>query len=429
MDLTICILDKAGTITCMASLIIASVCLSLAFAAPSINEHKTASNTEDVTFLMPGVQPKIEDTYLCIPMKTSDIPRYIVGFQPHANMEISHHMLLYGCETPGSDQPVWNCGEMATKGGDYHKGPVCGSGAKILYAWAMDAPALSLPKDVGFKVGDDTGVNYLVLQVHYKNVKPFLPPRNEKDSSGIVLSMTNVPQARRAGVYLLGTSGYIPSKTTTYMETMCTFDNDFNVHPFAFRTHAHMLGQVTSGYRIRDGQWTEIGRKSPQLPQMFYNATTPGLVIQKGDILAARCTMKNNLDRDVMIGSTQNDEMCNFYMMYYTEGGDKIMPETYCFSAGPPQYYWQKDARMEDSLPNRPSTISVVPGTDEVLMQNAEPGLYADENKSGEQYEAIYDVKGADMNLDPSVLDPLELDRLLEYLKSRGPRAYDEDYY
>ena len=28
----------------------------------------------------------------------------------------------------------------------YKAGPVCGSGAKILYAWAMDAPALSLPE-------------------------------------------------------------------------------------------------------------------------------------------------------------------------------------------------------------------------------------------------------------------------------------------
>ena len=40
-----------------------------------------------------------------------------------------------------------NCGEMAMKGKSAYKaGPVCGSGAKILYAWAMDAPALSLPE-------------------------------------------------------------------------------------------------------------------------------------------------------------------------------------------------------------------------------------------------------------------------------------------
>lgn len=30
--------------------------------------------------------------------------------------------------------------------------------------------------DVGFKVGGDSDIKYLVLQVHYKNVENFLPP-------------------------------------------------------------------------------------------------------------------------------------------------------------------------------------------------------------------------------------------------------------
>jgi hypothetical protein len=67
-------------------------------------------------------------------------------------------MLLFGCEEPGSEQQdVWNCGEMSktvdsnlntmTKK-QYESGPVCNNGGKqtILYAWAMDAPKLILPK-------------------------------------------------------------------------------------------------------------------------------------------------------------------------------------------------------------------------------------------------------------------------------------------
>ena len=30
--------------------------------------------------------------------------------------------------------------------------------------------------DAGFMVGGDTGINYLVLQIHYKDVSNFLPP-------------------------------------------------------------------------------------------------------------------------------------------------------------------------------------------------------------------------------------------------------------
>lgn len=33
-------------------------------------------------------------------------------------MNVAHHMLMYGCGEPGSNQPVWNCGEMAKKEND-----------------------------------------------------------------------------------------------------------------------------------------------------------------------------------------------------------------------------------------------------------------------------------------------------------------------
>jgi len=29
------------------------------------------------------------------------------------------------------------------------------------------------------------------------------------------------------------------------------------------------IGRVVSGYRVRDGKWTEIGQKNPQLPQVM----------------------------------------------------------------------------------------------------------------------------------------------------------------
>jgi hypothetical protein len=62
-----------------------------------------------------------------------------------------------------------------------------------------------------------------------------------------------------------------------------------------------------------------------------------------------------------------------------------------------------------------------------LLQQTAVPQLYEDEGT--DQYESEYDVKGADMNIDPEDLEPYELERLIEYLKERGPRAYDEEYY
>ncbi|XP_064475097.1 peptidylglycine alpha-hydroxylating monooxygenase-like [Ornithodoros turicata] len=325
--------------------------LSLIFVFLPTNVFSAIPNNEVHKFplLMPHVQPKQNETYLCtgfhLPVKEH---QYIVAFEPNATMHTAHHILIYGCTSPGyseRDTPraIWNCGEMAGSTAHYVTGPVCRSGSQIIYAWARDAPALTLPDKVGFKIGGRSGIKYLVLQVHYADTSSF-QDGTKTDASGIVLSLLpskTKKVTRRAGVYLLGTGGMIPPKETVHMETACRIQEDFTLFPFAFRTHTHKLGKVVTGYVIRDGQWINIGRRDPLKPQMFFPANK-GIKIKKGDVLAARCTMYNFRDRTTYVGSTGNDEMCNFYIMYYVDG-DKIPSGNTCFSSGPPLYYWNAD--------------------------------------------------------------------------------------
>ncbi|XP_060068910.1 peptidylglycine alpha-hydroxylating monooxygenase-like [Ylistrum balloti] len=374
---------------------------------------KRDSKTENVDLLMPTVQPKVKDTYLCYGMKMNETPTYIVGFRPHANKEIAHHMLLYGCKEPGvrDKNAIWNCGEMAHTTSSYSTAGVCGEGQQIVYAWAMDAPALQLPEGVGFKVGGNTNIDYLVLQVHYKDVSPFLA--GETDSSGITLVTTDQQMPKRAGVYLLATGGRIPAHSVEYLESACPLRTDLTLHPFAFRTHTHTLGKVVSGYRVRDAKWEEIGRKSPQEPQMFYNATSPGMEIRNNDILAARCTMENNLDRTVYIGATQNDEMCNFYMMYYVNG-DRIADQNSCFSSGAPYYTWESSPYAGNmNLKEQPQTVSLVPGEKTPKRKGPVAKLERAENPERRQQRP----RGHAVNRN-------DFARLLQALNT----AYDSDY-
>lgn len=73
-----------------------------------------------------------------------------MGFESLADPHKVHHVLLYGCEEPGSQDPVWDCGEMSpTKGGQenrYSQSPICQTSPNILYAWAKGAPKFELPK-------------------------------------------------------------------------------------------------------------------------------------------------------------------------------------------------------------------------------------------------------------------------------------------
>ncbi|XKL65698.1 hypothetical protein PGB90_009118 [Kerria lacca] len=282
--------------------------------------------------------------YLCTPVKINpEKSYYIVGFEPNASMKYIHHMILYGCLVPGRAESAWNCGEMAQL--DYNKDSAnpCHLGSTILYAWARDAPKLELPEDVAFKIGRNTKINYLVLQVHYNQAEHF--KNGMTDNSGVYLHYTETPLPKLAAVLLMGTSGFIPAGSTESMETNCVINEDKVMHPFAFRTHTHNLGVRVSGYRIRiindKEHWTLIGQRDPLTPQMFY-PVEKNMIIQKDDMVAASCKMDaTKKDHYTVVGPTGEDEMCNFYLMYWVEDSSPL-EQQYCFTSGPPYYHWRQ---------------------------------------------------------------------------------------
>ncbi|XP_050976464.1 peptidyl-glycine alpha-amidating monooxygenase isoform X2 [Labeo rohita] len=288
---------------------------------------------------IPGVIPTESDSYYCmaVPVPTSR-EAYIVDFVPHASMDTAHHMILYGCKTPYATQGYWDCGKEPG---------TCRDQPKIMYAWARNAPPTKLPKDVGFKVGGDTKINYFVLQIHYGDAKNFRD--HHRDCSGLTLRMTSKPQPFIAGMYLMMSVNTVipPGKKVTNADIACTYTSS-PMYPFAFRTHTHSLGKVVSGYRVRNGQWTQIGRQSPLLPQAFYPATN-SIDVKNGDILAARCVFTGEGRTTIThIGGTSNDEMCNFYIMYYMDNSHAV-PYMNCGDDGSSELF--QNIPSEASIP------------------------------------------------------------------------------
>ncbi|XP_026310087.1 peptidyl-glycine alpha-amidating monooxygenase isoform X11 [Piliocolobus tephrosceles] len=257
---------------------------------------------------MPGVIPKQSDTYFCMSMGLPvDEEAFVIDFKPRASMDTVHHMLLFGCNMPSSTGSYWFCDEGT-----------CTDKANILYAWARNAPPTRLPNGVGFRVGGETGSKYFVLQVHYGDISAFRD--NHKDCSGVSLHLTRLPQPLIAGMYLMmSVDTVIPAgEKVVNSDISCHYKN-YPMHVFAYRVHTHHLGKVVSGYRVRNGQWTLIGRQSPQLPQAFYPVEHP-IDVSFGDLLAARCVFTGEGRTEAThIGGTSSDEMCNLYIMYYME--------------------------------------------------------------------------------------------------------------
>ena len=91
--------------------------LAICFAIlANLDPTQGIENEDYFPLLMPKVHPTLVETYLCTPIRLNEAEtHYVIGFKPNATMHTAHHMLVYGCEEPGSDADVFNCGEMSVK--------------------------------------------------------------------------------------------------------------------------------------------------------------------------------------------------------------------------------------------------------------------------------------------------------------------------
>ncbi|XP_063277743.1 peptidyl-glycine alpha-amidating monooxygenase isoform X3 [Prinia subflava] len=322
---------------------------------------------------MPAVTPKQSDTYLCmsVPLPVSD-EAYVVDFKPHASMDTVHHMLLFGCNEPSSTDNYWDCDEGT-----------CKDKSNILYAWARNAPPTRLPKGVGFRVGGETGSRYFVLQVHYGDISAFRD--KHKDCSGVTLHLTHQKQPLIAGMYLMMSVNTVipPGKKVVDADIACHYKRS-PMHLFAYRVHTHRLGKVVSGYRVRNGQWTLIGRQSPQLPQAFYPVKYP-VDISYDDILAARCVFSGEgRTTETHIGGTANDEMCNFYIMYYMEAKHAVSYMT-CTQNINPEMFRNIPQEANIPIPVKSDVLKMMHGHHEEIKDSDTSSLLQQAKKEEEE--------------------------------------------
>ncbi|XP_059168734.1 peptidyl-glycine alpha-amidating monooxygenase B-like isoform X2 [Physella acuta] len=353
-------------------------CLLMLLAGITTAVQVSEPRTEDI--LMPGAKPQQMDAYLCTAHPVSDVEAYIYKFEALADATTAHHMLLYGCDGPAfSSLEIWPCHVMCK-----------GSKSSILFAWAKNAPPTVLPKDVGFRIGSNTSIKTLVLQVHY--AKQF-EESDPADHSGMKIYITQTKPQFVAGIFLLmDTSFTIPNGKKTYpVDISCENYMDASIFPFAYRTHAHGLGRVITGYQY-NGTYHEIGKGNPQWPQAFYPANK-NIEVKPGDFLAARCTYDStSMVYPVSVGSTGNDEMCNFYIMFYTDSSVQD-PSGSCGGNDIPEITGKHfPLDVSDPLPPNPdleeeakgthhhggmsgshSTVINDTQTEEILMRGAKP--------------------------------------------------------
>ncbi|VDK68562.1 unnamed protein product [Onchocerca ochengi] len=213
-------------------------------------------------------------------------PEIAIRFEPFANADRVHHILLYGCAYPALPKPFWKGFNICRYFGSH-----------ILYAWARNAPDFHLPKDVAFSVGHDyDSIKYLVMQVHYAH--PFVG--KILDYSGITLHMIDERPHHLAAV-LLFVSGTSIQPGFSHFQTniSCLYSGDTPIHPFAFRTHTHTMGRVVSAFYKHADKWIMIGKRNPQWPQLF-QPIEKNLTILNDDLMAAICVYDSSMKKSIV---------------------------------------------------------------------------------------------------------------------------------
>jgi peptidylglycine monooxygenase len=198
--------------------------------------------------IMPMIVPAQNEVYLCtsIDLSQTNETFWIRGFEPRVTDGRIHHMALAGSvlEPPKTRFNMWNCGNNGKPANDpnYPNHPLFPDGKEgedtTLYLWGMGGKTTMLPKDVGFKIGANSRIKYLVIQVHYINIEGI---DKNGDASGVYVYYTRKPQRKVAGMLSMHVDTKVPKFARSYQDVACRIEeNKVLFHNYS-AAHGHHL--------------------------------------------------------------------------------------------------------------------------------------------------------------------------------------------
>ena len=235
-----------------------------------------------------------------------------------------HHIIVDGCTNEIQEQ---------TDAKNTYDIPCAGK--SIIYAWALNADPLVLPKNAAIRVGGHSKLNSIKIECHYKDQFDGVD-----NLTGIEVEFTEMAPKSLVGIFLLG-ANYMALKPHVYTNVNCGCQHKKDpIDVFALRTHAHNNGRVITGYRYRSGEFDMIGKGNPLWPHAFYTRVGGPIRLEPGDYITATCRYFNDNDETIGVGASRINEMCNLYLMYSVPFKDEPLEYLQCWGyrdVGPSQ--------------------------------------------------------------------------------------------
>eukprot|EP01084_Bolivina_argentea_P034773 64410_1 len=256
--------------------------------------------------------------------------RYDLLTQP-GNEGVVHHIALYNCPSYRvTSQSHVNTEGVCDEWDENMPSKYCRNG-QMLHGFGVGTNNFTYPVHVGYEIGADSTVNYLLMEMHYENTYLL---NNVSDTSGVRIWYT--PQIRKysAGNIMFGLNPTIPNYhliphgvsrvvNTAYCLPKC-MQNGIpakGVKAFAVLLHQHYLGAVLKLRIVRNG--TEL---KPILEDYAYDFNYQQTVkiderdIFPTDTLILEChynTLHINNSNVTFGGESTQDEMCLAQIVVY----------------------------------------------------------------------------------------------------------------
>uniref|UniRef100_T1IHN5 DOMON domain-containing protein n=1 Tax=Strigamia maritima TaxID=126957 RepID=T1IHN5_STRMM len=272
--------------------------------------------------------PAIETTYWWsihkIPPLSNKhhIVQYEAVIEP-GNEGLVHHIVLYHCEIPVTQQLNNYSGLGSSKLKLYHKTCI-----RMLAVWTLGSSPFRYPKEAGAAIGGSNFSQYVKLEIHYNNRQL----KNDLiDSSGIRLYYTSQLRPYDVGVLELGLEytakmGIPPLENEFILHGHCIPEcTEKGIPPpgivvFASQLHTHMTGIRVTTRHIRNGiEMALLNRDDHYSPhfQEIRILKAP-IHVLPGDGLITSCTYNTSGRAQItMTGYSTTDEMCMNYIHYY----------------------------------------------------------------------------------------------------------------
>ncbi|CAL8312878.1 unnamed protein product [Lota lota] len=238
------------------------------------------------------------------------------------NLDLVHHMLLYGCPRNVTDDYDGNC----------YTGNIVDSCFKVTAAWAVGGGAFELPEEAGIPIGGNNSNILYRLEIHYNNPTSVA---GRQDSSGLRLYYTSKLRKHSVGTL---TTGVVPAgvytipRGATQFHTYGTCNTSLfselmqgpvpDLQVFAMLLHTHLAGRTIRAGLFRDGKQVDFLAVDKNYDFEMQETVNVGNIktIKPNDDILVECTYNTtNRNGYTTMGLSTTDEMCLAFLLYYPE--------------------------------------------------------------------------------------------------------------